>query len=201
MDDTMDLSLVNAPEPAPESKIRTSLLGPRDIAATVGAAISAVSLTLLLFRELAPLSGGLGFVLVAYVLFLGIYALIVSQEDSLSAVRDRIASVFAHSLAAVLLSALAFVVGFTAYKGIRALPHKNFFTDSMANAGPLDPLTLGGIAHAMVGTLEQITIALVITIPLGITTAVFLNEIPGRFSRLVRTVAEAMTALPSIVAG
>ena len=53
----------------------------------------------------------------------------------------------------------------------------------------------------IIGTLWEITIALAITVPLGITCAVFLNEIPGRFSRLVRTVAEAMTALPSIVAG
>jgi phosphate transport system permease protein len=30
---------------------------------------------------------------------------------------------------------------------------------------------------------------------------VYLNEIPGRFSRFVRTIVEAMTALPSIVAG
>ena len=37
--------------------------------------------------------------------------------------------------------------------------------------------------------------------PLGIGTAVFLNEVGGRFARLVRTVVDAMTALPSIVAG
>ena len=47
----------------------------------------------------------------------------------------------------------------------------------------------------------MIAIALAITVPLGIATAVFLNEIPGRFARFVRTIVEAMTALPSIVAG
>jgi phosphate transport system permease protein len=47
----------------------------------------------------------------------------------------------------------------------------------------------------------MIGIALLITVPLGITAAVYLNEIGGRFSRLVRTVVDAMTALPSIVAG
>jgi phosphate transport system permease protein len=55
--------------------------------------------------------------------------------------------------------------------------------------------------HAVVGTLIQITIALAITIPLGIVTAVFLNEIGGKFAKFVRTIADAMTALPSIVAG
>jgi phosphate transport system permease protein len=36
---------------------------------------------------------------------------------------------------------------------------------------------------------------------LGLTTAVFLGEIGGRFARFVRTIVEAMTALPSVVAG
>jgi phosphate transport system permease protein len=60
---------------------------------------------------------------------------------------------------------------------------------------------MGGIVHAIVGTIIQISIALVITVPLGITTAVFLNEVGGRFARFVRTISDAMTALPSIVAG
>jgi phosphate transport system permease protein len=71
----------------------------------------------------------------------------------------------------------------------------------MQYAGPLDPLSVGGIFHAIVGTLIQISIALVITVPLGIGTAVYLNEVGGRFARFVRTVSDAMTALPSIVAG
>ena len=71
----------------------------------------------------------------------------------------------------------------------------------MEFSGPLDPLTVGGISHAIVGTLIQISIALAIAIPLGIGTAVFLNEVGGRFARFVRTVSDAMTALPSIVAG
>jgi phosphate transport system permease protein len=71
----------------------------------------------------------------------------------------------------------------------------------MEFAGPLDPLTMGGIVHAIVGTLIQISIALAITIPLGIITAIFLNEVGGGFARFVRTVSDAMTALPSIVAG
>jgi len=47
----------------------------------------------------------------------------------------------------------------------------------------------------------MITIALLIVIPLGVTTAVFMNELPNRFSRFVRIIVEAMTALPSIIAG
>ena len=37
--------------------------------------------------------------------------------------------------------------------------------------------------------------------PLGIATAVFLNEIGGRLARPVRMIVDAMSAIPSIVAG
>jgi phosphate transport system permease protein len=97
--------------------------------------------------------------------------------------------------------ALGFVVVFTLVKGYRALVHVNFFTSDLTKAGPLEPLTVGGGLHAVVGTLEQIGLALIITVPLGLLCALFLSELRGGFTRFVRTVVEAMTALPSIVAG
>ncbi len=63
-----------------------------------------------------------------------------------------------------------------------------------------DPSALAYVVRAKV-PLIQIGIAIAITLPLGIGTAVFMSEVGGRFSRVVRTVVEAMTALPSIVAG
>jgi len=138
---------------------------------------------------------------VAYLLFVLFYALLVSADESGPVVRDRIVLVAVHSLAFTVLAALIFVVLFSVIRGSDALFHLNFFTQDMSLAGPLDPLSDGGVLHAIVGSLIQIGIALAITIPLGITTAVFLNEVPGRFSRFVRTIVEAMTALPSIVAG
>jgi phosphate transport system permease protein len=79
--------------------------------------------------------------------------------------------------------------------------HLNFYTQDLRDAGPLDPLTVGGILHAAVGTLIEIGITLVIAVPLGLLGAVFLHEVTGPFSRLVRTLVEAMTALPDILAG
>ena len=71
----------------------------------------------------------------------------------------------------------------------------------VGSAGPLDPLTTGGMLHAALGTLIMIAFALAIAIPLGLITAIFLAEFPSPFSRIVRTVCEAMTALPSIICG
>ena len=44
-------------------------------------------------------------------------------------------------------------------------------------------------------------IAVAMSVPLGIGTAVYMTEVGGRGSQLVRTVVEAMTALPEILAG
>ncbi|WP_203674497.1 phosphate ABC transporter permease PstA [Streptomyces sp. SID13666] len=184
-----------------EPRRRLALLRATDVYAVLGAAAASLSITALLFTRLLPFSGGLGFTLVAYGLFLGLYALLVSFDEDGPAVRDRVAAVLAQSLGLLMLAALAFVVVYTLWEGRKALPHLNFYTQDMASAGPLDPLAAGGILHAITGTLEQIGIALVVTVPTGLLCAVFLNEVPGRFARFVRTIVEAMTALPSIVAG
>ncbi len=167
----------------------------------VGALVASVALTSLLFGWFTPLIGGVGYVVVAFVLFVGFYIILVALRADRQEVKDRVMTALMVSAGVILFGALIFVVGYTLIRGKDALPHLNFFTQTMELAGPLDPLSIGGILHAIVGSLIQITIALSITIPLGITTAVFLNEIGGRFARFVRTIADAMTALPSIVAG
>lgn len=171
-----------------------------DVLSLAGAAVGGFGLAFLLFA-LLPLTGWLGFLVVAYVGFLGLYAALTSLDEDFAAVKDRLFAVLIHSLAFTLLLALIFVVTFTVIRGWEALLNWNFFTQDMQNAGPLDPLTSGGILHAIVGTLIMITIALAIVIPLGVACAVYMNEMPGPFARFVRTIAEAMTALPSIVAG
>lgn len=167
----------------------------------IGAGVAAIALTALLFGWFTPMTGLVGWVVVAFLSFIGFYILLVALRSDAQEVKDRIMTALLVSAGVILFSALVFVVAFALIRGKDALPHLNFFTQTMELAGPLDPLSVGGIFHAIVGSLIQIGIALLITVPLGITTAVFLNEIGGRFARFVRTIADAMTALPSIVAG
>ncbi|MEV0609618.1 phosphate ABC transporter permease PstA [Polymorphospora rubra] len=185
----------------PEVRRATGQLRRTDGFAMIGALVAAVSLTALLFTRLAPFDGLLGFVVVSYLAFLGFYTLLVSFDENGPTVQDRLAAAVVHSLASLMLLALVAVVAFTLWRGRDALGYLNFFVEDMGRAGPLQPLSVGGIRHAMVGTLQQIAIALAVTVPLGLVCAVFLSELPGPFSRLVRTIAEAMTALPSVVAG
>jgi len=172
-----------------------------DLLSIVGAAVAAFALTIVLATQVAPITGGIAFFVVWYLFFVGLYALLVSIDDTKTFVMDRVIAVMVTSLAVLLFSVLIFVIVFVVGRGAEALPYLNFYTEDMGLAGPLDPLKVGGVVHAIAGTLIQISIALAITIPLGIAAAVYLNEIPGRFSRFVRTIVEAMTALPSIVAG
>ena len=167
----------------------------------VGGAIAGIALATLIFGWFTPLTSDIGWVIVAYLLFLGLYGLLISLRSNWLDVQDRLMTVVLYSGGALIVGALLFVVVFTLIRGQEALANSNFFLETMETAGPLDPLTMGGVTHAIAGTLIQITIALAITIPLGITTAVFLNEVGGRFARFVRTISDAMTALPSIVAG
>jgi phosphate transport system permease protein len=101
----------------------------------------------------------------------------------------------------VVILALASTIIYTFVQGLRALDHLNFFTHDMAGVSPTAPLTQGGIKAAIVGTVIEVGIAVVISVPLGIGTAIYMTEVQGRGSQLVRTVVESMTALPEILAG
>ena len=192
---------VGTPPPASEPRRSTATIRTVDVIRLFGSAFASIGFTAWLFFYALPLQGQIGFVLVAYVIFLLLFGILTAFDENSQTVRDRIVAVFVNSLAFLLLLALFSVVIYTVGRGLGPLGHLNFFTQDMSNAGPLDALTRGGVIHAVLGTLIMITIALAISIPLGLLTAVFLSEFPGRYARFVRTVVEAMTALPSIVAG
>jgi phosphate transport system permease protein len=60
----------------------------------------------------------------------------------------------------------------------------------------------GGIAHAIVGTLLVTGLAALISVPIGLLTAVYLVEYGrGRLARWVTFLVDVMTGIPSIVAG
>ena len=94
-----------------------------------------------------------------------------------------------------LVAVLSYVVG----RGTEALS-LDFLTHSMKGVGPLDDA--GGAYHAILGTLEQVAIAAVLAVPLGLAVAVYIVEYGrGRFAYVVRFLVDVMTGLPSIVAG
>jgi phosphate transport system permease protein len=98
------------------------------------------------------------------------------------------------------MAPLLWLVGYVVVKGLPAL-RPGFFVDDQRGITPTMPATAGGGSHAIVGSLEQVALALVLSTPLAVATAVFLNETRSRLRRPVRIFVDAMSGLPSIVAG
>jgi phosphate transport system permease protein len=172
-----------------------------DRLSVIGSLAASLCLVWVLYTQVLPFSGKLGFVLCWYVTFVALYAGITALSQPAPVVRDRIASSLVHGAAAIVGIALVSTVVFTFVKGWPAYRHLSFFTHDMSDAGPQDPLSKGGILHAVVGSLIELGIAVAISLPLGLAAAIYMTEVGGRFSRVVRTVVEAMTALPDLVAG
>lgn len=201
-------------DPLPAEEGRVVIGFSRDDALTVaGAAAAGLAIGLLLTVALAliPIAWLLP---LSFLWFVAIYSTLVFLRNPGPAVRDRFWTVMLWAAGVVVVGSLALVIGFTLVRGEDVFAQMfstnsdqslwqrlHFFTTDMNGVGPLSGLAEGGILHALVGTLIQIGIALAITIPLGLTTAVFLGEVGGVFARFVRTIVEAMTALPSVVAG
>jgi phosphate transport system permease protein len=186
---------------APQQRRSVRGVSRKDIRTIIGATVSSVTTTMLIFGRLTPLNGGLAFVLVGSVTFVVTYAVLVALTNGGPVVIDKVMAVLLTAGMIIASGALCSVVGYTLWRGRSALFKSNLYRQDLSHAGPLDPLSAGGITHAIVGSLIVTSIALVITVPLGLTCAVFLNETESRGATAVRTVVTAMTALPSILAG
>jgi phosphate transport system permease protein len=192
-----------APQPRRVAEVRRRVVTrTRDDNLTLlGAAVGSFATTWLLYERVLPLSGKVGFTIVWYLAFVAFYAGLTAMSHPRRVVIDRVVTTMVIAAPVLVGLALASTLIFTVWKGLSALEHANFYTRDMSGVRPLDPLSQGGVLHAIVGTLIEVGIAVAIALPLGLATAVYLSEVGGRFSRFVRTVVEAMTALPSIVAG
>ena len=189
-----------APKPAPE-RVRVGGLDPELVAHVLYAGMGSFALTWLVYDRLLPVSGSIGFWLTCYAAFLGLLAAVSATTLDRMAVVDRLVGVLVTSAGLVLVAALAGIVIFTVVRGWAALTHWNFYTQTTAFVGPDAPLDKGGIYAAIVGTIEQVALSVLFSVPLGIATAVYLSEVRGRLARAVRVVTQAMTAVPTIVAG
>jgi phosphate transport system permease protein len=97
----------------------------------------------------------------------------------------------------VTVSALFLILGYLIYYGASSLD-LNFFTKL-----PLPPgETGGGMANAIVGSLQVIAIASFIGIPIGFLAGVYLSEFEDKgFAPLVRYTADLLNGVPSIIIG
>lgn len=172
----------------------------RDAVLLVGSSISSLALTWLLYERLTPLSGTFGFWVSWYATFLAMVGVTNVVEYDAVRARDRIATVVLWSVGLGVITPLLLVVGYTIARGIGAL-RIQFFLEDQRYVGALSRADEGGGRHAIIGTLQQVGLAALISVPLGLLTAVYLSEVRGRLARPLRMVTDAMSAIPSIVAG
>lgn len=187
--------------PAADVPLRIRSVTAADTLTLVGAATGALALDWVLYERVLPFSGALGFWVCWYVLFLVFYTSIASLQWDRLAVQDKVVQVALSTFGVLATAIVIDQVAYTLVRGFAAVRHSTFWTQTMASAGPLSPITVGGIAHALVGTLEMLALSTFMSVPLGIAAAVYLAEVGGRAARPVRTLVDAMTSLPDIIAG
>ena len=172
-----------------------------DVFSAIGSFVASFALVWVLYYDVFPLSGVVGFVVCWYIAFLALYAGITAVAHPRTVVVSRVMGAVVVGVAVLVGFVLVTVVVFTVWKGRAALPHSNFYTKPASTGSLTGPYSKGGISNAIVGSLIQVGIAIVISLPLGLGTAVFMTEVGGWFSKIVRTVVEAMTAIPDLLAG
>jgi phosphate transport system permease protein len=171
-----------------------------ELAALGGCGVSSFLLTWLIFARLADGIGWLGFLIFWYVAFIGMTYVVTWETLGRPAAADRVASVIIRTGMVGLVLPLGLLLAYVVVQGSVAL-RPGFFIHDLTGITPTMPPTTGGALHSIVGTLEQLVIALVFTIPLSVLTAIYLNETRSRFRRPLRILVDAMSGLPSIVAG
>ena len=179
---------------------RSRKFQPIDVATAAAAAVSSVSLCWLVFSVLTDGIGWLAFLVVAYLVFLAIFYVVTYDRLGRLAAVDRMVTVVVTTAMLIVLVPLVWVIGFVLVRGLPALRF-SFFTHTQRGVTPTEPATAGGGLHAIVGTIEQVGIALLISLPLGVLAAIFLNESRSRLRRPVRIFVDAMSGMPSIVSG
>jgi phosphate transport system permease protein len=159
---------------------------------------ASIGLTAALFA-VTPAQGLLDFILVAYLVFLGAQTAASYAVEGPRSAKNRLALTLLVSAVVLALIPLAAVLYYTVKRGAEAIS-PGFLTHSMRGVGPLE--ASGGAYHAILGTLEQVLISSVISIPIGLLAAIYIVEYGrGRLASWIRFFVDVMTGIPSIVAG
>jgi len=166
-----------------------------------GSAFGSLGLAYVLYERILPFGGFVGFVVLYQVIKLALFAGVTAWSHPRPIVTDRLATAALGLGARVVFSSLAWTIGFVVWRGWNSMHHVSFYTHDMAGILPQSPVNQGGVLHAVLGSGIELGIATLITLPLGILTAVYMTEVGGRLALVVRTVIEAMTALPDLLAG
>ena len=165
------------------------------------AASLVVFLGVFYFLDLSGATDGFNWILaivVAVIVFIIVnYVIALLVEGSRQATNRLVTSLVTGAFVVALVPLLWLVVT-VVQAGLPTMLNGTFLTYSMWNVVGAG----GGALHAIVGTLIITAFAALISIPIGLLTAIYLVEYGhGRLARSITFFVDVMTGIPSIVAG
>jgi phosphate transport system permease protein len=126
------------------------------------------------------------------------YALTASGNLRRRQIFSRVFEVLTVAAAVLAVAVLLILVYYVCKQGIAAIS-ASFFTSSEL---PAFNGVGGGIGPALIGTIELVTIATVIALPVGLLTALYLSQYAGpRADHVLRLMIDLMAGLPTIIIG
>ena len=150
--------------------------------------------------KVTGLDGKLGYFFALFFTLLATEFLFHFYKRGLQAAKDSILKVLTVMAIFVTLIPIVSIVATVVSKGYKGI-HWGLLTKDMALASVNDPIASGGLLHALAGTIIMVGGALIISFPIGVLTALYLTEINGTLARPIKFLVQAMSGVPSIVAG
>jgi phosphate transport system permease protein len=189
-----------APPAQPDRPHRTRRVSRDGLADAIGGTAAALAAIWLVFSLAGVSLANFGFFFCWAVLSFTFYGILVWRRDGVLIMKDRLATVAVWSGAVIALVALAAVILYVLVKGAPVVfAHFPRFLVRDTSGGKTG--NEYGVGQSIVGTMEQVLIATLISVPIAFFTATYLVESRSILARLVRNVVDAMTGTPSIIAG
>ncbi len=120
-----------------------------------------------------------------------------------SELSDKILKYFSWCCTIILLCSLSVIIGFLILKGYKSINLHLIFADTP----PMDAILLrkqvfDGLFPAIAGTLSLITVSILLAVPAGLATGIFLAEYcPLKIKWLFNLLFDILAGIPSIVVG
>jgi phosphate transport system permease protein len=187
-------TVIAAPKPS-----KPWVATPKQRLITAGIYLAAALVSYLLVA-VTPMKGKLAYFVIFFFASLLIDFVLSYLQRGIASAKDAVARGFVSvgmTLAVLPIFSILFEVIKRGYKGLSF----GLFTHDMSLTSVNDPLGNGGLIHAITGTIIMVVMALIVAMPIGILTAVYLTEIRGKFSAPIKFLVQAMSGVPSIVAG
>lgn len=146
------------------------------------------------------ISGYSGFLVVWFFLHLLTASLLGKFGKRKRAVSDSIFEVLASAAVIAFLLFVTSVLEPVFQLGLENFQVHHLFEDAK-DTGVDTSLDIGGLGHALLGTLLTVGLATAFSLPIGILAALYVTEVRGVLTPFVRFFVQAMSGVPSIIAG